>query len=88
MASDPNQPNQVQGTVVFADGVMTFTTDIFINHGVASSCKDGSSTNTVAVTESHNGQLHVVVVCTPNSAIAAADNTLIQGFTNTASPSA
>jgi hypothetical protein len=82
-----NPPNQVQGTVAFAAGVMTLTTDIFLNHGVAASLKDGSSTNAVVVTEPNSGQLHVVVTCTPNSAIVAADNTIVLNFTNTATPS-
>jgi hypothetical protein len=88
MASPLNPPNQVQGTAVFADGVLVFTLDMFINHAVASSLKDGSSTNTVAVTEPNSGQLHFVVTCTPNSAVLEADNTIVLNFTNTASPSA
>lgn len=88
MTFDPGQPNQLQATETWAAGVLTLTVKCFINHTVAASCVDGSSTNAVVVTEPNSGELKIVVTCTPNSAITTMAGSVAKDFLNTTSPSA
>lgn len=83
------QPNQIHSNATFAAGVLTFTTDIFMNPAVAASLNDGSNTATVACDGTTvSGKLKITVVITPNSAIASANTPILQGIHNVNSPSA
>ncbi len=85
--ADQTQPNQVHCKASFAAGVLTFTTDIYCNPAVATSVADSASAVST-VTAPASGQLHIVTVVTPNSAIVSANTPVLQDFKNTSSPSA
>ena len=82
MAASDTQPGQAQCGAVFANGVLTLTAEVFTNPGVATSLDDANNTVVTTVAGAASGRVTITVEITPDSAIAAADNTVVGTVTN------